>query len=259
MEQTYPLEGQSWTKWQHALREVQLKVLFRHIPLGPHSAVLEIGSGDGFQLGLLRQRFDRVFAIDPTCRPGGSLGFSFAVAEALPFRNAAFDLVVSNSVFEHLEDRRRALNEIVRVLRPGGFMACDVPSRWWKATSLLLNPVGYPLRVWEKWRAAEHAARNLPAAASASRGARPGVGEIARRWFWPPVHGTYTSHLSEFHSYGLEQWRGTLSHPELVPVATAATPWHTQFGFLRFRFAALRRWVGHNGLNGTWVFVMRKR
>ncbi len=157
MEEIYSLEGDSWTEWLHAVREVQFEVLMSHIPLSQESTVLELGSGDGFQLGLLRRRFNRVFAIDPTHRPSRPRGFSFAVAEALPFRDAVFDLVVSNSVFEHLEDRRRSLEETARVLRPGGYMACDVPSRWWKATSLLLNPVGYPLRVWEKWRALRRA------------------------------------------------------------------------------------------------------
>ena len=139
-------------------------------------------------------------------------------------------------------------------------MACDVPSRWWKATSLLLNPVGYPVRVWEKWRALQRgAAHPRPKGLASSRvGTGRAAVRVARRWLWPPLHGSYTSHVSEFRSYGLERWRETFTHPELVPVTVAATQWHTQFGFLRFRLSALRRWLGQHGFSGTWVLVMRK-
>ncbi len=137
--------------------------MMEHVPLKRKATVLELGCGEGFQLDLLRQRFERVFAIDPKHRPARASGFSFSVAEALPFRDSVFDLVVSNCVVEHLEDRRRAIEEALRVLRSGGYMAHVVPSRFWKAASLLLNPVGYPLRVAEKWWALRQAGRNRQA------------------------------------------------------------------------------------------------
>ncbi len=133
--------------------------MLKNVSLGRDSTVLELGCGDGFQLGLLRQRFARVFAIDPANMPDQAGGCVYAVAEALPFEDETFDLIVSNCVLEHLNDRRRALDESVRVLKPGGFMTHVVPSRFWKVASLLLNPIGYPLRVAEKWRAMRAATR----------------------------------------------------------------------------------------------------
>ncbi|MFL6582931.1 MAG: class I SAM-dependent methyltransferase [Chthoniobacterales bacterium] len=41
-------------------------------------------------------------------------------AHHLPFRDAAFDRVFAFNVFEHLREPRRAANEILRVLKPGG-------------------------------------------------------------------------------------------------------------------------------------------
>ena len=123
------------------------------VPLGRESTVLEIGSGDGFQLRLLRQRFAKVFAVDPQVIPSATMGFARCVAEALPFRDGSFDLVISSSVVEHLADRQRAFAEMRRVLRSGAYAAHIVPTRWWKLASLVFNPLGYPLRVWEKWQA----------------------------------------------------------------------------------------------------------
>ena len=47
-------------------------------------------------------------------------------AEALPFEDNSFDAVVSQFALMFFEDRRTALSEIVRVLRPGGRLAVAV-------------------------------------------------------------------------------------------------------------------------------------
>jgi SAM-dependent methyltransferase len=49
------------------------------------------------------------------------------VAEALPFRDGAFDGVVFQAVLEHVRDASKALSEIARVLRPGGSVLVEVP------------------------------------------------------------------------------------------------------------------------------------
>jgi len=58
------------------------------------------------------------------------------VAEELPFRDGVFDAVISVAVLEHVKDPFRCAAEMVRVLKPGGDLYCEVP---------LLQPVhGYP-------------------------------------------------------------------------------------------------------------------
>lgn len=47
--------------------------------------------------------------------------------ERLSFPDAAFDLVVSDDVLEHVNDPLRALREVLRVLRPGGVLLLTVP------------------------------------------------------------------------------------------------------------------------------------
>jgi SAM-dependent methyltransferase len=46
---------------------------------------------------------------------------------ALPFPNASFDVILCNHVLEHVPDDTRALSELHRVLRPGGWGIFQVP------------------------------------------------------------------------------------------------------------------------------------
>lgn len=48
----------------------------------------------------------------------------------MPFRDGEFDLVISRSVFEHLQNPTRAFSEISRVLSPGGRCTFLTPNRW---------------------------------------------------------------------------------------------------------------------------------
>lgn len=47
----------------------------------------------------------------------------------IPFGNGCFDLIVSNQVFEHVEDLETVVEEVARVLKPGGQLLCLFPSK----------------------------------------------------------------------------------------------------------------------------------
>jgi ubiquinone/menaquinone biosynthesis C-methylase UbiE len=111
-------------------REKFLKVA----PERRHGKVLEIGAGTGFfivnlwQAGLVGEACatDISPGMVEVCRRNArNVGLSgidarVADAEALPFDDDTFDLVVGHAVLHHLPDVPAALRECVRVLKPGG-------------------------------------------------------------------------------------------------------------------------------------------
>jgi SAM-dependent methyltransferase len=250
----------SFEPWIHQLRQFEFDRVMEQIPLFQLVAALDVGSGDGYQLELLRRRCTRVFAIDLGQRPAGTQNFTFASAESLPFPEGTFDLVTSNCVLEHVGDRRRALEEILRVLRPGGYVAHVLPTRFWKATSVLLNPLGYPLLVWEKAWALWSARRgpDEPTGESLKPALRPSILQVLRRWINPPIHGVYPSHLAEYRAYAHRRWMELLSHPQLRLIADVPTLCYTQFGFGRFHGLRLRQWLAKHGFASSRAFILRK-
>jgi SAM-dependent methyltransferase len=70
-----------------------------------------------------------------TWQPRAGIHYVVATADALPFREGAFELVGSFDVLEHLPDDHAGLQEQRRVVRPGGHVVTAVPAdpRLWSA------------------------------------------------------------------------------------------------------------------------------
>jgi demethylmenaquinone methyltransferase/2-methoxy-6-polyprenyl-1,4-benzoquinol methylase len=60
---------------------------------------------------------------------GSSVKFVQGDAQALPFENDTFDLVISCECMEHVPDPRKMACELARVLKPGGRLALTTPSQ----------------------------------------------------------------------------------------------------------------------------------
>src|ERR671910_2723472 len=90
--------------------------------------VLDLGCGEGQIARLAVQRgAGRVVGVDPAAaqiaeavRRAGGVRYARAVAAGLPFPPSTFYAIVSCLVLEHLADLDAGLDEIARVLRPGG-------------------------------------------------------------------------------------------------------------------------------------------
>ncbi len=113
-----------------------LRLLRRH---GMHRlggrAILEVGCGAGGELrnmvryGASPERVQGVdiqtARIEEARRLSPNIRFLVGSAEALPFADASFDLVMQFTMFSSMNDtllRQRAAREMLRVLRPGGII-----------------------------------------------------------------------------------------------------------------------------------------
>lgn len=54
-----------------------------------------------------------------------------AAAENIPYADNTFDTILSHEVLEHVLDDQQAMQEMVRVLKPGGHLVIFVPNRWY--------------------------------------------------------------------------------------------------------------------------------
>lgn len=88
-------------------------------------AVLDVGGRLQPYRRLLGTRVKNYVAIDPQLTPLVNVA---ARAEGLPFREAQFDFVICTQVLEYLPEPARAVDEIRRVLRTGGYAFISVPS-----------------------------------------------------------------------------------------------------------------------------------
>ena len=114
------------------------ELLERYLP-PPPAVVLDVGGGPGTYALWLADRGYRVHLIDPMelhveqARAAGLADAQLGDARALPFDGASADAVLELGPLYHLPaaaDRRRALEEARRVLRPGGVLAAAAITRF---------------------------------------------------------------------------------------------------------------------------------
>ncbi|MBV8200342.1 MAG: class I SAM-dependent methyltransferase [Acidobacteria bacterium] len=114
---------------------------------GPRRLTLDAGCGTGQSRQVYQGRSSRYLGVDLSL---GALRLARARFPAswwlqadacrLPFGAGAFDLVAFSSVLHHLGDRRAALAEALRILRPGGFVFAFDPNLLHPAMAVFRHP-----------------------------------------------------------------------------------------------------------------------
>lgn len=111
-----------------AIDEIERKLLLEHLSKIPYRDMLELGCGTGHWTGFFCEHGFRVTAVDESesmlkiaeeknpdnCR------FLKADATKLPFSKNSFSVITSVTMIEFVENVSGVLDEIARILKPGG-------------------------------------------------------------------------------------------------------------------------------------------
>lgn len=131
--------------------------------LGVHlpetAKILDFGCGDGGTVRALRARrylnacgYDvgdgRTIVRDDRHQ----IKFGTLLDLRLPYDDNTFDLVISDQVFEHVQDQVRAFEELLRITKPGGHGLHIIPARYAPIEPHILVPFGgvFQHRWWYK-------------------------------------------------------------------------------------------------------------
>ncbi|MEC4807408.1 MAG: class I SAM-dependent methyltransferase [Jaaginema sp. PMC 1080.18] len=137
------------------LRKLRLYKVLKQIP--NQCVILDIGCGN--TASFLR-------AVSPKIRQGFGIDFKVSDFETnniqikqhkfqdnLPFQDGYFDVVTMLAVLEHIEKEKEILEEVHRVLVPGGKLILTVPSVW---SQPVLEFLSYRLKIISEVEIRDH-------------------------------------------------------------------------------------------------------
>jgi 2-polyprenyl-6-hydroxyphenyl methylase/3-demethylubiquinone-9 3-methyltransferase len=159
--QLYDAMADSWwdeSGFLHVLRGLNparfgymRRVLLEELKIDPRGRkTLDVGGGGG----LLAEEFARlgceVTGIDPSAKSleaarshakaaGLDIEYRQASGENIPFPDGTFDIVYCCDVLEHVQDLRKVIAEISRVLEPGGVFLYDTINRTFKSKLVMIK------------------------------------------------------------------------------------------------------------------------
>ena len=113
--------------------------------------ILEVGCGGGLICEQLARRGAEMVGIDPSQGAldtaashteeqglGQHIHYQQGYAESLPFADGSFSAIVCFDVLEHVHDLTATIEEIARVLAPGGVFVFDTINRTFLARAILI-------------------------------------------------------------------------------------------------------------------------
>ncbi|MEJ5311120.1 MAG: class I SAM-dependent methyltransferase [Anaerolineae bacterium] len=119
--------------YERFIRPPDVRWLRTLCAFAPHQWLLDVGGGTGRVSQYFRGDVAHVCILDLSVKmlrealTKGGLCAGLGAAERLPFRDGAFERIIAVDSFHHFRDHRRAAQELLRVLAPGGRLVIEEP------------------------------------------------------------------------------------------------------------------------------------
>lgn len=219
---------------------------------------LELGAGDLVQSKHLKQAVRTLVSVEINYKRlvsmGVPSGYSLICADALelPFPDSKFDLIFTSNMLEHVGNFDQLLQEMIRVIKPDGYMIHVMPSVTWKVIHIIL----YPMALIRNFLYKKLISPNRSERLTNNFGPRTldkKEKRMIRRLLLPKVHGEYADHLDEIVNYRKTNWRYKFTSPKLVEILVSdKMPFHTPY---RFGFKRLAKILESLGMSSTTYFI----
>ncbi len=158
------MDPDDWLKLNKAQQFASKKrwnLIFKMLDKISFSSVLDIGCGSGAIMREIKNRYSyncKCYGCDLYENKNIKERANFVKGDAqkLPFKNAAFDLIITSEMIEHLPRPHDFLKEAYRVLENGGFLLIGTPN-WWRFSSLfggVNKKLSYPKITFDRNRPA---------------------------------------------------------------------------------------------------------
>ncbi len=175
--------------------------------------LIEIGAGTGWQARVLSEAGYRVEAIDlpaDSAISGHAHNRHWPIRDYdgvhIPFADDSFDIIYSSNVLEHVEQLDALMDEMQRVLRPGGIGLHLLPNPQWRILSLLTYYPGQALDLLRYLGKRSANPDSTPVTTLSNDQPPPSLLAKALRRLLPPTHGAVGSPLSEISRYSRANW-----------------------------------------------------
>lgn len=126
----FKVETTHW--WWIARKRIITNLLKKYLEK-KENLILDAGCGTGASILYLEQ-FGKVYGVDLSpmavkfCKKRGIKNVTNADVSSLPYKNNFFDLICLMDVIEHIKNDKLVIDEMYRVLKPGGILLMTVPA-----------------------------------------------------------------------------------------------------------------------------------
>ena len=229
-------EKQTWPGYYNRRKEEFLTFL-DYLPNTQFDRILEIGCGMGFYSAFLSNIGEEVISTDleqqsiDTHTPGLSLTKAYlnelnidnvkvmpASADDLPYADNTFDMVFSSHVLEHVPNSDKAISEINRVLKPGGYNFCVVPTTMDRLYNLPLYHLYLVRRSATIFKGRLYRQKNQSGLSTKTAGTGADRNSAWQHFPFPPPHGVLPHFFREVQKWTPSGWKSLITKRGTIPL-----------------------------------------